>query len=104
MVRDGTVNFKAYKTLQPLKKVSIRLQVFEQMKNQILKGVWRPGTKIPSENKLTELFGVSRISVRQALQKMIGTHSVVHGESPHNEMAACVPHSENESMGNQHNC
>jgi len=69
-------------TLQPLKKTSVRLQVFEQMKNQILRGVWKPGTKIPSENQLTELFGVSRISVREALQKLVALEllDTRHGE------------------------
>ena len=44
--------------------------ILKQMKEQILNGDWEPGKKIPSENELTELFGVSRISVRQALQKL----------------------------------
>jgi GntR family transcriptional repressor for pyruvate dehydrogenase complex len=50
--------------------MSVGPQVFEQLKNQILKGVWKPGDKIPSEHELTELLGVSRISVREALHKL----------------------------------
>lgn len=46
------------------------MQVFEQMKNQILSGAWQPGSKIPSENQLSKMLGVSRISIREALQKM----------------------------------
>lgn len=41
------------------------------MKNQILSGLWAPGTKIPSENQLSRMLGVSRISVRESLQKMV---------------------------------
>ena len=81
---DGkaTLSPKMRSTIQPLKRVSVRLQVFEQMKNQILKGVWKPGAKIPSENQLTTLFGVSRITVREALQKMIALEllETKHGE------------------------
>ena len=36
----------------------------------IAKGEWKPGEKIPSEAILKEQFSVSRISVREALQKL----------------------------------
>lgn len=51
-------------------KQNLSDMIFQQMKEQILNGDWEPGKKIPSENELTKLFGVSRISVRQALQKL----------------------------------
>jgi len=57
--------------LQPLARTSVRSQVFEQMKNQILTGLWAPGAKIPSENQLSKMLGVSRISIRESLQKMV---------------------------------
>jgi len=57
-------------TLQPLKRTSVGPQVFEQLKNQILNGVWKPGDKIPSEHELTKLLAVSRISVREALHRL----------------------------------
>lgn len=68
--------------LHPLKKTRVRMQVFEQMKNQILQGVWKPGDKIPSENELSKLMGVSRISVREALQQLValGLLETKHGE------------------------
>jgi GntR family transcriptional regulator, transcriptional repressor for pyruvate dehydrogenase complex len=46
-------------------------QVYGQLKENIKKGVWQPGEKIPSENQLVSLFGVSRASIRMAIQKMI---------------------------------
>ena len=56
--------------LTPIKKESISEQVFEQMKQQILDREWMPGTKLPSEAELGAIFGVSRVTIRQALQKL----------------------------------
>jgi GntR family transcriptional repressor for pyruvate dehydrogenase complex len=52
-------------------KGSVSDQVFLQLKENVVKGIWRPGEKIPSENQLVSLFGVSRASIRMAIQRMI---------------------------------
>ncbi|HUZ17247.1 MAG TPA: FadR/GntR family transcriptional regulator [Spirochaetia bacterium] len=57
--------------LTSIKRVSVRGQIFDQIKNNVLSGAWPPGTKIPSEKELTTIFGVSRISIREALQKLV---------------------------------
>ena len=41
-----------------------------QRKQDIADGVWKTGDKIPSEGELAEIFGVNRLSVRMALQKL----------------------------------
>ncbi len=46
-------------------------QVYDQLKENVVQGVWQPGEKIPSENQLASLFGVSRASIRMAIQRMI---------------------------------
>lgn len=56
--------------LHALDKKDIREQVFDQLLSQITTGKWKPGEKIPSENELTSIMGVSRISVREAIQKL----------------------------------
>ncbi len=56
--------------LVPIKKESISEQVFNQMKQQILDREWLPGDKLPSEAELGAAFGVSRVTIRQALQKL----------------------------------
>jgi GntR family transcriptional regulator, transcriptional repressor for pyruvate dehydrogenase complex len=56
--------------LKNLRNKDIREQVFEQMLGQITTGVWHPGDKIPSENELASILGVSRISVREAIGKL----------------------------------
>ena len=53
-----------------ISRESISDQVFDQMKELILEGEWKPGEKIPSENELAQQFGVSRVTVRNALQKL----------------------------------
>lgn len=56
--------------IEPIIKQTISDQVFAQMKEMVLHGTWQPGQKLPSENDLAASFHVSRITVRQALQKM----------------------------------
>lgn len=51
-------------------RVSIVDQVCDAIKQDIAQGTWKAGEKIPSEAELAELFGVNRLSVRMALQKL----------------------------------
>ncbi|MBN1675024.1 MAG: FadR family transcriptional regulator [Kiritimatiellae bacterium] len=46
--------------------------VLDQIKNNILSGEWMPGTRIPPEVELVEMLGVSRISVREAIHRLVG--------------------------------
>lgn len=68
--------------IQPIKKKSVSDEVLNQIKNQIISGEWAPGTKIPGEIELTQMFGVSRISVREAIHRLVGMGvlTVKHGE------------------------
>lgn len=56
--------------IEPIKKVKVGEQVFLQLRQLLLDGEWSQGSKLPSENELADLFNVSRITVRQALQKL----------------------------------
>ena len=58
--------------IQKVVKSSVSQQVFDQLRQQILSGSWKPGDKLPSENELAAQFGVSRVTVRNALQKLSG--------------------------------
>jgi len=57
--------------IKPIKRVNVSEQVFEQMKSLILKGEWTPGTQLPSENNLANLFGVSRVTVRHGIHRLV---------------------------------
>ncbi len=52
-------------------KNNVSDQIFEQLKDDIAHRVFAPGTKLPSENDLADSFGVGRISVRAAIQKLV---------------------------------
>lgn len=54
-----------------ISKDSVSELVYQQLKENVVEGKWLPGDRIPSENQLVSLFGVSRVSVRVAIQKMI---------------------------------
>lgn len=54
-----------------ISRESICELVYSQLLDNIIKGKWVPGDKIPSEHQLASLFGVSRVSVRVAIKKMI---------------------------------
>lgn len=52
---------------QPIKPKKVSSQIAEQIRSSILAGEFAPGDKLPPERELAELFGVSRPSVREAL-------------------------------------
>jgi len=52
-------------------------QVAAAIKREILQGELKPGDRLPSEDRLAELFGVSRPTVRAALQELSSAGTVV---------------------------
>lgn len=69
-------------SLTSIDKQNIVDEVYAQIKNNIVNGTWKPGDKIPSEHELCQMFKVSRVSVRSAIQKMraIGIITTRHGQ------------------------
>ena len=51
----------------PIKPKKVSTQIAEQIRTSVLAGEFNPGEKLPPERELAELFGVSRPSVREAL-------------------------------------
>lgn len=50
-------------------RTNLTAQISSYLQDEILKGTWKPGEKIPSENELAETLGVSRMSLRSAIQR-----------------------------------
>jgi len=65
-----------------IKKESTLEIIVQQIKNQIKEGILKPGEKLPSERKLADLLGVSRASVREAIQALAfsGYLEVIQGK------------------------
>ncbi len=59
------------RTIVELKKIMTKYQsVIDDIKDRILNGVWPPGSLMPGEIELCRLYGVSRITVRRALEEL----------------------------------
>ncbi|MEA2015727.1 MAG: FadR/GntR family transcriptional regulator [Actinomycetota bacterium] len=65
-----------------IKKESTLEIIVQQIKDQIKKGILKPGEKLPSERELADLLGVSRASVREAVQALAfsGYLEVIQGK------------------------
>lgn len=55
-----------------IQRISVNEQLVQYMQDAILSGKWELNTKIPSEADLAEFFRVSKLTVRVALQQLIG--------------------------------
>jgi GntR family transcriptional repressor for pyruvate dehydrogenase complex len=50
---------------------NISNQIYKSIENQIINGELKPGDKLSSENELCKIWNTSRISVRQALERLV---------------------------------
>lgn len=57
-------------------------RVTEQLKSMVIAGVYKPDDKLPSEPELCEMFGVSRITIRESLKKLhvMGMIDIMQGK------------------------
>jgi len=46
-------------------------QLMQELRQRIEGGTWKPGDLIPSERELSETYGISRMTVRQALTELV---------------------------------
>ena len=47
-------------------------QVLEDIKAEISSGTYASGQRIPSEAELSQLYSVSRVTVRRAIEELVG--------------------------------
>jgi len=55
--------------------------IFEWLSEQIRNKTIKPGDKIPNENELAAMFNVHRMTVRQAIDKLVDDHMLVRKRS-----------------------
>lgn len=46
-------------------------QLYDILRGEIARGTWKPGDRVPSESELIEKYKVSRITVRQAFERLV---------------------------------
>ncbi len=56
--------------MQTLRRPKVRDQVAEQLKQYIVRQELVPGDRLPTETTLAEVFGVSRLSIREATKAL----------------------------------
>jgi len=62
---------------QPIKPKKVSSQIADQIRASILSGEFAPGDRLPPERELAEMFGVSRPSVREALNLLSSSGMVM---------------------------
>lgn len=68
--------------VEKLKRKSLSDRVLEIIQQNIIENIYRPGDKLPVENELAQKFGVSRITIREAITKLsfMGIVTIKQGE------------------------
>lgn len=56
---------------------SLQAHIKHTLREEIAKGIWAPGSRLPTEPELMQRFGVSRITVSQALKDLVKEGIVV---------------------------
>ena len=59
------------KLLEKKSQSPLYQQLMSRLKNDIMAGVYPPGARIPSEQLLCDLYGVSRVTVRKAMLDLV---------------------------------
>jgi GntR family transcriptional repressor for pyruvate dehydrogenase complex len=92
--------------LKPIKVKRASDQIFEQLRDLIFRGDLKPGERLVPERELAQAFGVSRPTVREAINKLVTMGLVEHCQGQgtfvrsqeatreHNPLAAIIDHRE----------
>lgn len=67
---------------EPIKQAKATEEVLAQLKEAILRGVYKEGDKLPSEREMTEQFNVSRGVVREAVRALQVTGFIEKRQGP----------------------
>lgn len=64
--------------LKPIKPKRISDQVFEQLRDLLFRGHFKPGEQLMTEREMAGTLGVSRPTVREAINKLVAMGMLVH--------------------------
>jgi GntR family transcriptional repressor for pyruvate dehydrogenase complex len=56
--------------LTPVTRTTLTADIYRKLVSHIIRGVWKPGARIPAERQLGQLLGVGRASLREALKAL----------------------------------
>ncbi len=56
--------------LEPIQPQKVYVMAADRLAEKIRAGQWPPGTRLPAERELSEMLGISRASVRQAIMAL----------------------------------
>lgn len=70
------------KPFKPLSAVTLQEQLYNELANQIKSGKFKPGDRIPPELQLSEMYNISRVTVRNAIQQLVEENILIkkHGK------------------------
>ena len=58
-------------------KTHLYYQLYDILYDNIKKGIYKPGDKLPTENQLIQLYGVSRVTIRKAMDMLLNEGLIV---------------------------
>lgn len=107
-------NSKSNNEIYAMNPQPLYLQVRHYIQDRIRSGSWKPDTKIPSENKLVELLGISRMTINRALRELTSEGHLLRIQGVGTFVAKQKPQTgfmeiksiaqEIEERGGQHSC
>ncbi len=56
--------------LTPVTRTTLTADIYRKLVSHIIRGVWKPGMRIPAERQLGQQLGVGRASLREALKAL----------------------------------
>lgn len=86
--RAAAASRTAY-SLNRASAVALYHQLFMDLRRRLLNGEWKPGDPFPKDSEIEETYGVSRITVRQAVSQLVDGNFVVRYRGAARSSATC---------------
>lgn len=84
---------KIEKTIDRDSKEKLYVQMYSIFLQKIENGEWQSGTKIPTENQLCNLYNVSKVTVREAIQELVREGFLKRQQGKGTFVTYSIPHS-----------